>query len=109
MILPAHVGQLGVDVRSARAVHIGGHGGIVALLVCVVGGRILLLLQGNGQAQIAIFLAEARIVEAGHCSGVAVGDADAAAIVHVHIVGVGGFGFFAHGGGMDWFCVRLRW
>ncbi len=103
MILLTDVRELCMDVRSTGAVHVGGHGGVVALLVRVVGGRIFLLLQCDGEAQVAIFLAQAGVVQAGHGGqgeatvGAAAGsDADAIAVVHVHVVGVGGFGFFAH-------------
>jgi len=63
VILPADVGQTGVDVGTTRAVRVGRDGGVATLLVGVVGRRVLLLLERDGEAQVLVLLGEGRVVE----------------------------------------------
>mmetsp|Transcript_9462 Transcript_9462/g.17072 ORF Transcript_9462/g.17072 Transcript_9462/m.17072 type:complete len:283 (+) Transcript_9462:41-889(+) len=97
VILLSNLRQSGMHVGTGGAIGVGGDGGIVAFFVSVVRGGVFLLLEGDGEAEVAIFLGEVGIVEAGHC-GVVGGGAGVgcASVVHVDIVRVGGFRFFAH-------------
>jgi len=87
-----------MNITARSTIGISGDGSIVTLLVGIVRSSVLLLLERDGEAKVAILLAEVGVVEAGDGGrSVARCYAGAAAVVHVDIVRVGGFGFFTHG------------
>jgi len=92
VVLFTDIGETTVHVASAGAVGVGGEGGVVSLFVGVVGGGVFLLLEGDGEAEVAVFLREGGVIQEG------VGGAGGAGGVrHVDIVRVGRLGFFTHG------------
>ena len=101
VVLLPHLGQAGEGVGPGGPGLVGPDGVVVALLVSVVGGGVLLLLEGDGEAEVAVLLGEGRVVEAlgdrdgaeaGGQAGAGLGLAGAPA--HGHVVGLA---LFAHG------------
>ena len=63
----------------------------MALFVGFVDGGVFLLLEGDGEAEVAVFLGEGGVVEEGGW-----GAGGGGGFGHVDVVRVGCFGFFAH-------------
>ncbi len=84
-----------MHVGSRGAVGVGGDVCFVTLFVGVVDGGVFLLLESDGEAEIAVFLGEGGVVVCQHGGD---GGFAGGAVVHVDVVRVGGFAFFAHGG-----------
>ncbi len=62
MILAADLREARVHVGPGGAVGCRGLGGVTALLVVGVGRGVFLLLEGDGEAEVAVFLAEGWVV-----------------------------------------------
>ena len=92
MVLFTDMGETTVNVAPAGAVGVGGEGGVVSLFVGVVGGGVFLLLEGDGETEVAVFLGEGGVVQEGVGGAGGAGD-----VRHVDIVRVGRLGFFTHG------------
>mmetsp|Transcript_22647 Transcript_22647/g.65193 ORF Transcript_22647/g.65193 Transcript_22647/m.65193 type:complete len:202 (-) Transcript_22647:675-1280(-) len=102
VILLPDLGQAGEGVGPGGPGLVGPDGVVVALLVSVVGGGILLLLEGDGQAEVAVLLGEGRVVEAlgegdgseGGGEAGRLGRGLAGAFAHGDVIGLA---LFAHG------------